>query len=264
MRVSAHIPCILSMIRLQRKNTKLNSASISQNHDVGKTDWITIMILGSTLLITMYSETMLLPGITDIIKEFNISYNSSSWILSAYLIAGAVSTPIVGKLSDIYGRKKMILIIMLIYVVGISLGGISYSIAFLILARIIQGIGISIFPIALGMIRNQLPNDKLAIGVGIFSSMFAAGSVIGLAVGSNIVENFGWRTTFLSTFFIVISLWLIIRRFIHDSPDRKDNVPLQRANIPIRLNEYYKNNEKMNMNIAKMVDIKGAVTLASL
>jgi MFS family permease len=143
---------------------------------------------------------MLLPGITNIIKEFNISYNSSSWILSAYLIAGTVSTPIVGKLSDIYGRKKMILIIMLIYIVGISLGGISSSITFLVLARILQGIGISIFPIALGMIRNQLPSNKLATSVGIFSSMFAADSVIGLAVGSNIVENFGWRTTFLSTF----------------------------------------------------------------
>jgi MFS family permease len=143
---------------------------------------------------------MLLQGITDIIKEFNLSYNSSSWILSAYLMAGAVSTPIVGELSDIYGKKKMILIIMLIYLVGIILGGISSSITFLELARIIQGIGISIFPIALGMIKNQLPNDKVAIGVGIFSSMFAAGSVIGLAVGSNIVENFDWRTTFSQHF----------------------------------------------------------------
>ena len=71
----------LRMVRLQKSNTELNSAGISQNESVGKTNWITIVILGSTLLITMYSETMLLPGITDIIKEFNISYNASSWIL---------------------------------------------------------------------------------------------------------------------------------------------------------------------------------------
>src|SRR5207247_4854907 len=64
--------------------------------------------LGSTVLITMYGETMLLPAIRDIIRDFNISYTTSSWILTAYLISGAVSTPIVGKLSDIYGRKKMV------------------------------------------------------------------------------------------------------------------------------------------------------------
>ena len=202
----------------------------------------------------------MLPGITDIIKEFNISYNASSWILSTYLIAGAVATPIAGKLSDIYGRKKMILIIMLIYIVGISLGGISSSITFLILARVIQGIGISIFPIALGMIRNQLSNDKLAIGVGIFSSMFAAGSVVGLAVGSNIVENFGWRTTFFSTFFIVIALWLVIRRAIHDGQDSKDMMSLPRTNIPIRLDNGNRDNEKTK--ITKILDIKGAITLA--
>jgi MFS family permease len=252
--------CYLHMVRLQKSNTELNSAAISQKESVGETNWITIVILGSTLLITMYSETMLLPGITDIIKEFNISYNASSWILSAYLIAGAVATPIAGKLSDIYGRKKMILIILLIYIVGISLGGLSSSITFLILARVIQGIGISIFPIALGMIRNQLSNDKLAIGVGIFSSMFAAGSVVGLAVGSNIVENFGWRTTFFSTFFIVIALWLVIKRAIHDGQDSKDMMPLPRTKIAIRLDNGNRDNEKTK--ITKILDIKGAITLA--
>jgi MFS family permease len=68
----------------------------------------------------MYGETMLLPAIPDIIGEFNISYNTSSWILTAYLIAGAVMMPIGGKLSDIYGTKKMV-IIMVIYIIGIFL-----------------------------------------------------------------------------------------------------------------------------------------------
>jgi MFS family permease len=69
--------------------------------------WITLAILGSTILITMYGETMLLPAMGDIISDFNISYSTSSWILTAYLIAGAVMTPIAGKLSDIYGKKKI-------------------------------------------------------------------------------------------------------------------------------------------------------------
>ena len=92
---------------------------------------------------------MLLPAIPDIIEEFDISYNTSSWILSAYLIAGAVATPLGGKLSDIYGRKKMVIIILIIYIIGITLGGLSTNIAFLIVARVIQGIGISMFPMHL-------------------------------------------------------------------------------------------------------------------
>ena len=68
--------------------------------------WITLAILGCTLLVTFYGETMLLPAIRDIINDFHISYSTSSWILTAYLISGAVATPIAGKLSDIYGRKQ--------------------------------------------------------------------------------------------------------------------------------------------------------------
>src|SRR3954447_8744433 len=112
---------------------------------------ITLAILSSIGLITMHAETMLLPAIPDIIKDFDISYSTSSWILTAYLISGAVMTPIAGKLSDIYGKKKMVLIIFIIYVIGIVLGGVSTNIYVLVTARVIQGLGISMFPIAFGI-----------------------------------------------------------------------------------------------------------------
>ena len=69
-------------------NKKNNSSRISTSA------WRTLVILGSSILITMYRETMLLPAIPGIIGEFNISYDTSSWMLTAYLIAGAVMTPI--------------------------------------------------------------------------------------------------------------------------------------------------------------------------
>jgi MFS family permease len=182
--------------------------------------WVTLAILGLTILITMYGETMLLPAIRDIIRDFDISYGTSSWILTAYLISGAVATPIAGKLSDIYGRKKMVVIILIVYILGLSAGGFSTNISLLLVARVIQGIGISMFPIAFGIIRDQLPKEKLAIGVGVFSSMFAAGSVVGLALGGSIIQGFGWHATFLSIVPVATILWAIINRFIHD--DNKD------------------------------------------
>src|SRR4030065_1994369 len=103
-------------------NNNKPNPSPALNQKVPKKAWMSLAILGSALLIAMYGETMLLPAIPDIIKEFDISYNTSSWILSAYLIAGAVATPLAGKLSDIYGRKKMVMIILIIYIIGITLG----------------------------------------------------------------------------------------------------------------------------------------------
>jgi Arabinose efflux permease len=94
------------MTEPQNGNNNGQPSSPPLNQKVPRKAWMSLAILGSALLIAMYGETMLLPAIPDIIKEFHISYTTSSWILSAYLIAGAVATPVGGKLSDIYGRKK--------------------------------------------------------------------------------------------------------------------------------------------------------------
>jgi MFS family permease len=163
----------------------------------------------------MFDETMILPAIPDFIHNFNISYSTSSWILSSYIIAGAVMTPIAGKLSDIYGKKKILLIVMAVYAAGILSGRFSHSIEFMIAARAAQGVGMAMFPIAFGIIREVLPEKKLAIGQTIFSSTFSGGAVVGLVVGAAIIQNFGWQATFLSIFPVAIGLWLVIVRFVH-------------------------------------------------
>jgi predicted MFS family arabinose efflux permease len=97
-------------------------SSQTPKQKISRSAWTTLVILGLTQIITLYGETMLLPAIPDIIKDFGITYNSSSWILSAYLIAGAVATPIAARISDIYSRKKMLVIVMMFYIFGIVIG----------------------------------------------------------------------------------------------------------------------------------------------
>ena len=179
-----------------------------------------MVILSSIALITMYGETMLIPAIPKLVKDFEIPYNTSSWILTAYLITGAVMTPIVGKLSDTHGKKKVLMIIMVIYSIGTLLGGISTNIMAMVVSRIIQGIGIAMFPVAFGIIREKFPEEKLAIGQGIFTAVFAAGSVVGLGLGAAVVEHFGWRMTFLSIIPFAVILLFIIIKFVNIISER--------------------------------------------
>jgi MFS family permease len=188
---------------------------VEKQTNINRSAWTTLVILSCLGLITMYGETMVLPAIPDFIRDFNISYSTSSWILSSYLIAGAVMTPIAGRLSDIYGKKKILLIVMAVYSTGILAGGFANSIEFMLAARAAQGVGMSMFPIAFGIIREILPEKKLAIGQTIFSSTFSGGAVVGLMVGATIIQNFGWQATFFSIFPIAVILGLVIRRIIH-------------------------------------------------
>ena len=186
----------------------------------------------------MYAETMLIPAIPTLISDFDVSYGLSSWILTSYLIAGAVMTPIAGKLSDIYGRKKILLIIMAIYTVGVSLGGFASDFLTMIIARTIQGIGLGMFPIAFSIIRDQFPRERISITTGIITSMFAAGSVIGLSVGALIIHEFGWKMTFFTIIPISIMLLLMIRKYIHisDSNNLEEKTEKQDLHTKLRNN----------------------------
>ena len=172
----------------------------------------------------MYTETMLLPALPHLIHEFNLSYNTSSWILSAYLVAGAVMTPVSGKLSDVYGKKKIMIILISIYTVGLIISPFSSNFIMLLISRILQGIGISVFPVTFGLVREQFPKNKLAVSQGIISSMFAGGSVLGLAIGGTIVQYYGWRLTFFSIIPIAIILIFIILRFIPKEKYAHENI----------------------------------------
>jgi MFS family permease len=189
----------------------------------------------------------------------------SSWILTAYLIAGAVMTPIAGKLSDIYGRKKILLIIMVIYAIGVSMAGFASDIYFMIFARAIQGIGMSMFPIAFGMIRDQFPREKISIGQGVITSMFASGAVIGLTVGAIIVQDYGWQNTFFTIIPIAIALLLIIWRFIHVIDSRDEDQSQKQSRILEGDNISKTSNRDDNATLSKasnQIDIKGAIALA--
>ena len=247
-----------------------NASSQTNPVKIPASAWKVLAILSCIATMVMYAETMLIPAIPDLIKDFHVSYSMSSWILTAYLVSGAVMTPIAGKLSDIYGRKKILLIIMVIYAVGVSLSGFAANIYFMLIARAIQGIGMSMFPIAFGIVRDVFPREKISIGQGVITSMFASGAVIGLAVGGIIIQNYGWRTTFFTIIPIAIALLLVIRRFINvDEGNLREQEEQSKIGenshisneIEKRIeNKYNDNNDKGSVN---QIDIKGAITLAA-
>lgn len=234
---------------------------IEEQTHINRSAWITLAVLSCLGLITMYGETMVLPAIPDFIEDFNISYSTSSWILSSYLIAGAVMTPIAGRLSDIYGKKKMLVIVMAVYSTGILAGGFANNIEFMLAARTAQGVGMSMFPIAFGIIREILPEKKLAIGQTIFSSTFSGGAVVGLMVGATIIQNFGWQITFFSIFPIAVILGLVIRKVIHVRDPSTMEAKVREGGRGLELEEV-RNEKKDSSTNTQTIDVKGILALA--
>jgi MFS family permease len=239
----------------EHKNMKLKlnsfiaSKSVQLSQTKNKTSsWFILAILSSTLLAVMFSETMLLPAIPEIMKDFNIPYNTAIWVFSAYLIVAAVMTPISGRLSDIYGKKKVLLILLILYTVGIIAGGFTNSISTLLISRIVQGVGLAAVPVAFSILRDVFPVEKLSIAIGVFSSAYSAGSVLGLLFGASIIQAFGWHATFFLIAPVAAIVTTIIATFV---PSRKSSQ--QSVKRSDTIDKEQKNNK---------VDIKGGVFLS--
>jgi MFS family permease len=232
------------------KTQKSVSLSEKNSEKIPSNAWKVLAILSLIATMVTYAETMLIPAIPDLIKDFHISYNTSSWLMTMYLLAGAVMTPIAGKLSDIHGRKKILLIIMIIYAIGVSIAASSNTFYIMLIARAFQGVGMGMFPIAYTMIRSQFPRTKISIGQGIITSMYASGSVIGLVIGGGIIQYYGWNATFLTVIPISIALLITIWKFVNVKDHRYDN------------DDSTNNNTDNAKKIKRLpLDIKGAITL---
>src|SRR2546428_1060930 len=214
---------------------------------VSRQAWFTLVILSSTLLVVFFSETMLLPAIPDIMRDFSIPYGTAAWIFSAYLIVAAVMTPIAGKMSDLYGKKKVLIGLLIMYVVGVAAGGLANNISFLLASRMIQGLGLAAVPAAFSLLRDTFPPSKLAIAVGVFGSAYSAGSVVGLLAGATIIQNLGWHSTFFSIVPFAAAVTIMITKFV------KEN----KGQLPVTLNQ-----QRVDIKRASpSIDIRGALAL---
>jgi EmrB/QacA subfamily drug resistance transporter len=187
----------------------LPPTSTGQNHQLRAL----LAMVGVALLLN-YVETMIIPGIYTIQTDFATTKGIVSWVTSAFLIVGSAVSPLFGKLGDSFGKKRMFLIALVFYTAGVGLAGFSPSIYFLIGARAVQGIGFAIVPLALAIIAETFPRERIATAQGVVSATFAIGAAAGLVIGAYIVQDFGWQWAFHSAFVLSIVLFLVVWRFL--------------------------------------------------
>lgn len=176
------------------------------------------------IIIVMYVDTMLIPSLPSISKQFNVDAAQVSLILSMYLVSGVAFNPIVGSLGDIYGKKKVLVRILGIYTISVALAGFAPSFPILLALRTIQGIGLTIFPLILSLVQEQFPREQVPKALGIIGAMFGAGAAIGLPLGSFVANNYGWQTTYHSAIPFVALSSILIYFFIRESKYTKPDV----------------------------------------
>ena len=149
-----------------------------------------------TLALAALDQTIVATALPRIVGDLG-GITQYSWVFTAYMLTSTVTVPLYGKLGDVYGRKKLFLFSIVVFLIGSALCGAAQSMTQLVVFRAIQGIGAGgLFPLSLAVIGNIVPPRDRGRWQGLIGAVFAAASIIGPAVGGFIVDNTTWRWVF--------------------------------------------------------------------
>lgn len=181
-----------------------------------------LIVLASISILTMYVEMVVLPSLPKIESQFNVNESEGSWILSSETLAGMALAPFIGRLADSHGRKKILLTILGIYTISVALTAWSPNYPVLILSRSVQGIGLSINPLAYTILRERLSDRELPIAQGIIASTFAVGAAVAIPIGSYIAQYFSWQLAYETAIPLLLIIIFVANRVLPQSSFRNE------------------------------------------
>ena len=149
-------------------------------------------VLGALLLAALafsLSQTLVAPALPHITTAFGTTSSTSAWVLTGYLLSASVCTPLAGKLGDLFGKGRVLTYVLAIFSVGSIVCATAGSIEMLVAGRLIQGVAGGVFPLAFGIINDELPGEKRAVAIGIVSATFGIGAGIGMPLSGLIVDH---------------------------------------------------------------------------
>src|SRR4249919_421643 len=166
------------------------------------------------LFLGALDQTIVGPALPTIVTQLS-GNDYYVWAITIYLLTSTISVPFWGKLSDLYGRKPIYMIGIVIFLVGSALSGLSQNMGMLILFRGIQGIGAgSLFPVALAVIGDLFTPQERGKYQGLFGAVFGIAFVAGPLIGGFLTENYGWHWIFYVNIPIGIVALIVIQRLL--------------------------------------------------
>jgi EmrB/QacA subfamily drug resistance transporter len=175
--------------------------------------WVTFAVLAVAVSSYSLMQSLTIPVLAEMEDVFETDQNTVTWVLTAYLLSASVFTPIMGRLGDTYGKKRLLVISLLALALGSLVAALAPTIGVLILARVLQGIGGGVLPLAFGIIRDEFPLAKIGSAVSVVSSLLGVGFGTGIVLAGPLSSGLGFRWLFWLPF-IVTAVTAVVATFV--------------------------------------------------
>lgn len=181
---------------------------------------LVVGVLASCGLSVSLMQTLVVPLLPQFPRLLNASTSTVAWLVTATLVAGAVCAPVLGRLGDMYGKRRMLIVALGLVTVGSALGAAAPGIEVLIVARVLQGASLGVVPLGISMMRDALPAGRVGSGIALMSSSLGIGGAIGLPITGAVAQATSWRWLFAGAAVLGLVQVVLVRRLLAESPTR--------------------------------------------
>ena len=181
---------------------------------------VTFAVLAAAVAAYALLQSLVTPVLGTIAVDLHTDQNTVTWVLTAYLLSASIFTPIMGRIGDIAGKERVFVITMIALAAGSLLAAVATNITVMIIARVIQGIGGGVLPLAFGIIRDEFPKEKVSSAVGIIASLSAVGAGLGIVLAGPIVDLLDYHWLFWLPMILTVAAALAAHFFVPESPVR--------------------------------------------
>ncbi|MFB7271243.1 MFS transporter [Streptomyces sp. NPDC056244] len=165
-------------------------------------------------------QTLLVPVIKDLPELLHTAPANATWVMTATLLAGAISTPIMGRLGDLFGKRRMLLASLAVMVIGSLICGFTDDLVIMIVGRALQGFAMGAIPLGIGIMRDELPRERLGSAMGLMSSSIGVGGGLALPGAALVAQNADWHALFFCAAGLGVLSMLLTVRFVPESSIR--------------------------------------------
>jgi EmrB/QacA subfamily drug resistance transporter len=181
---------------------------------------VTFTVLAAAAAAFALMQSLVTPVLPVIQQDLHTSPGTVTWVLTAWLLAASVATPLVGRIADMIGKDRALMVALTAIAAGCLVAAIAPDVTVLIFARVLQGLGGAVFPVSFGIIRDEFPAHRVTSAVGVMAAVIATGSGLGIVLAGPIVGALDWRWLFWIPMAVVTVVAAFAYRLIPASPVR--------------------------------------------
>jgi MFS family permease len=188
--------------------------------------WVTILVLSLCGMVSALQFTLVIPLLPEFPELLDTSVSDSSWLVTATLLTAAVSTPIIARMADMYGKRRMLVVALGAMILGSVICALEVSFLSMIVGRALQGFGASLIAVGISILRDELPPERIGSAVALMSATMGIGSALGLPLAGVLTDWLGWHSIFwfgaITSAVLVVALLAVVKESPVRTPGRFD------------------------------------------